>query len=71
MQYDPEKITETLGVQGRTVNWLAEQTYYDPSTVSRFLNGKQRMGDEFVERAARVLGVPTRLFLSESLVEVA
>jgi transcriptional regulator with XRE-family HTH domain len=71
MRYDPEKITETLAVQGRTINWLAEQTCYDPSTVSRFLNGKQRMGDEFVERAARALGVPVRLWLSAPLVEVA
>ena len=71
MRYDPDKITETLAVQGRTINWLSEQTFYDPSTVSRFLNGKQRMSDEFVERAARALGVPVRLWLASPLVEVA
>jgi hypothetical protein len=71
MRYDPEKITETLAVQGRTVIWLAEQTDYHPSTLSRFLNGSQQMSDQFVERAARALGVPVRLFLSMPLVEVA
>lgn len=71
MRYDPEKITETLAVQGRTVNWLAEQTMYDPSTVSRFLNGKQAISEQFVERAARVLGVPVRFWLATPLVEVA
>lgn len=69
MRYDPEKITETLAVQGRTSTWLAEQTGYDLSTVSRFLNSKQRMGDQFVERAARALGVPVRFWLAAEQAE--
>jgi plasmid maintenance system antidote protein VapI len=68
--YDPEKITETLAVQGRTINWLAEQTGYDPSTLSRFFNGKQPMSDQFAVRAARALGVPVRLWLTAPLAEV-
>ena len=70
MRYDPEKITETLAVQGRTINWLAAETAYDPSTVSRFLNGKQPMSQQFVNSAARALGVPVRLWLASPLMEV-
>ena len=56
--YDAERIVALMQAQGRTVTWLAEITGYDPSTVSRVLNGRQPLTARFAEAAARVLGVP-------------
>lgn len=56
--YDPHRIAEVIRVQGRTMQWFADMTGYDPSTVSRVLNGRQPLSSKFAESAARVLGVP-------------
>lgn len=56
--YDAERIVAVMRVQGRSVTWLSEMLGYDPSTVSRVLNGRQPLSTKFAESAARVLGVP-------------
>lgn len=56
--YDPAKLRQIMEAQGRRVDWLAEVTEYDRSTVSRIINGSQPMSDRFAMRAARVLGCP-------------
>jgi hypothetical protein len=46
-RYDRKRLAEVLEVQGRQVNWLADATGYDPSTVSRFLSGAHPISDNF------------------------
>lgn len=56
--YSPERIRQGLRKQGRTVNWLAERTGYNPSTVTRFLRGTYPVSDEFAHKAADAFDVP-------------
>ena len=56
--YEAERIVAVMRVQGRSVTWLSEMLGYDPSTVSRVLNGRQPLSTKFAEASARVLGVP-------------
>lgn len=57
--------------QGRRWGWLAQQTQYDPATVSRFAKGVQPISDEFANRAARALGIPVEWLRAEQTVAVA
>lgn len=56
--FSPSRLQQVMRVQGRQVNWIAEQTDYAPSQVSRILNGSVPMTEKFARRAARALGVP-------------
>lgn len=56
--YSNSKLNQLLQTQGRTVNWLAAMTGYDPSTISRILNGRQPMSEKFASAVAPILGVP-------------
>jgi transcriptional regulator with XRE-family HTH domain len=66
--YSPERLRQVLREQGRSGNWLADVTEYDPSTVSRFLNGSQPISEKFASRAARFLGIPVEWLLAEDRV---
>lgn len=71
MSFDPQRIRELLATQGRTVDWLAEHTGYHPSTVSRFLNGRQPISDEFGVSAARAFQVPANWLHGSQMTEAA
>lgn len=56
--YSPTRLQEALDAQGRRVDWLAEMTGYDPSTISRYLNGVYPISEKFARAAAKHLGIP-------------
>lgn len=55
-----------VDAQGRRFTWLALQTGYDPSYISRLLHGKVPVTDEAANRIARALQVPVTYFESAS-----
>ena len=57
-------LRDALG--DRTQKWLAEAMDVDPTTVSRFILGKQIPTLEQLSRAAMVLGVSTRSLLTRA-----
>lgn len=67
--YDPNRLRTIMEEQGRRWGWLADQTRYDPATVSRFAKGAQPISDEFATRAARALGIPVDWLRADQPVE--
>lgn len=63
--YDPRKLRRALDVQGRKVDWLADQMGYDRVHVSKVLNGIVPMVDKFAVLAAKALGIPIEWLLLE------
>lgn len=66
MLYNPERLRAVMKKQGRSVNWLSEVTGYDPSTISRILNGSQPMTEAFSAKVSDWLGIPVDWLRDES-----
>lgn len=64
--FSRERLKEVMRTQGRTVNWLAEITEYDPATVARYMSGAYPISEKFAQRASRALGVPIDWLRDES-----
>ena len=66
---ETQKIRETLDVQGRTQDWLADQLDISASYLTLILQGKRPWPEGMKRRIARVLGVPERFIFLSSDVE--
>lgn len=61
---EAERLFAILADQGRSLTWLASRMNYTREYVSLIKSGKRPVTDEFVRRAASVLGLPANeLFL--------
>lgn len=63
--YDPTKLRRVLEVQGRKIEWLAEQMEYDRAHISKVLSGTVPMVEKFAVSAAKALGIPVEWLLAE------
>ena len=60
------RLFDILAAQGRRQDWLAEQVGCSQAYVSMMKSGQRPLPDWFVERAARVLGVPVEVLLFDA-----
>lgn len=54
-------LSQILRAQGRRQDWFAQQVGVSQATVTRWCAGSHEIADEYVERIAEVLGVPSFL----------
>jgi transcriptional regulator with XRE-family HTH domain len=67
---ESENLFAILAEQGRSLTWLASRMHYTREYISLVKSGKRPVTDEFMRRAAAVLGLPTQvLFLRDEVRE--
>lgn len=64
-RYSNEKLTQLLEVQGRRMDWTAQQLGIDPSYVSHLKSGAKPITDEIAMKISRLLGVPVSFLLAD------
>jgi transcriptional regulator with XRE-family HTH domain len=64
--YSPERIRLLIRRQGVTMEWLADEIDYHPSTVSRMLKNKQPISEAFASKVADTFRVPVEFLYEQS-----
>ncbi|HYI66333.1 MAG TPA: helix-turn-helix transcriptional regulator [Candidatus Limnocylindrales bacterium] len=62
-----EELRQELERQERSAAWLARKTDFDPSYVTRVLNGERKPSPVFQARAAEALGVAADQLFTQAL----
>lgn len=65
VKFDHERIVEAMDAQGRSQQWLAQQTHYHQTTISRYLNGLMEIPESMGLQIAALLGIPVRWLISD------